>query len=825
MNINKSLFRFFILWLLLLTNTQISKSDNPEWINFTNSDVITCVEIFNNKLYVGSTGGLSIIDLESNKIEYINHANSGIPDNSISAIAFENTGTIWIGTEKAGVARFNGTEWIVYRKENSILPDNNIKTLAIDNNNNIWIGTSNGILTRNEDNSWKILNENNSPLPNNKVKKIMLGEDKKIYIATESGLSVYDGSIWDLYDNENTDLPIETATCLANNSKGELWIGTLNGVMSYIDEKWTEYNTENSNLEDNFINTISVDSEDRIWIGTNHSGIARFDNGKWIIYNTENTPLPVDRIKAMNISEGDIIWLGTSYGLIKYYDDSFITTDVSNSGIPDNMITNIHSYNNSYWIGTNKGGIAEFDGETWNVYNENNSDLPDNSIRCLTSDNENNLWVGTKLSGLCKWTGNNIEVYNTDNSNIPGDKIFALLFDEPNLWIGTLKNGIAKFDGNEFIVYNSGNSDLPSDEISSLALDSNKCLWIGTYDQGVAKMDTGGSIVVFNQENSKLPYNKITSICCDTSNNIWIGTGNTGWSGEGLAKFNGEDWEIYTEDNSELLSDTVHYVISDSKNNIWISTLRGVSKFDGDNWESFTKENSGLQDNFVFPLYIDGNDNKWIGTYNLGLSVYREDGVIFGKLPEKPEPPNGLKAELVNDSIDAFLEWGRSPSENVNYRVYRKKAAAGEFEFELYAENIEGTSFLDTAFADGVDHYYFIRAYDQSTKMESINSNTVIIQRPSSVMAEVSSRFLSVYPNPSNERFTISARELEGNYVEIFIIDLFGNRIEEVFSGILMKNNQTYEWIANKFSNSIYYVHIKTNNRIFVQPIILIGTN
>jgi ligand-binding sensor domain-containing protein len=199
----------FASFIFIFIISYISKSEDSEWINFTNSDDITCVEVYDNKLFVGSTGGLSIIDLENDEIIYINHANSGIPDNSITAIAFENNGTIWIGTEKAGVARFNGTEWIIYRKENSILPDNNIKALAIDKDNNIWIGTSNGILTRNKDNSWKILNQNNSPLPNNKVKRIMLGEDDNIYIASEGGLSIFDGSNWTLYNSDNIGLPIE----------------------------------------------------------------------------------------------------------------------------------------------------------------------------------------------------------------------------------------------------------------------------------------------------------------------------------------------------------------------------------------------------------------------------------------------------------------------------------------------------------------------------------------------------------------------------------------------------------------------------------------
>ncbi|MBK8581055.1 MAG: T9SS type A sorting domain-containing protein [Flavobacteriales bacterium] len=49
-------------------------------------------------------------------------------------------GNKWVGTNY-GLAKFDGTNWIVYTTSNSDLPSNNILSLAIDVNNKIWIGT------------------------------------------------------------------------------------------------------------------------------------------------------------------------------------------------------------------------------------------------------------------------------------------------------------------------------------------------------------------------------------------------------------------------------------------------------------------------------------------------------------------------------------------------------------------------------------------------------------------------------------------------------------------------------------------------------------
>ncbi len=55
---------------------------------------------------------------------------------------------------------------------------------------------------------------------------------------------------------------------------------------------------------------------------------------------------------------------------------------------------------------------------------------------------------------------------------------------------------------------------------------------------------------------------------------------------------------------------------------------RGLAKFDGTNWTVYNNSNSGLPDNVVVSIAIDGSGNKWIGTYDGGLAVYKEGGVV-----------------------------------------------------------------------------------------------------------------------------------------------------------------------------------------------------
>jgi len=73
-----------------------------------------------------------------------NTDNSGLPHNSVYALAKDEQGNIWMGTEGGGLGKFDGANWTVYDTANSGLPDDRVWDLAIDEQGNIWMGTYGG---------------------------------------------------------------------------------------------------------------------------------------------------------------------------------------------------------------------------------------------------------------------------------------------------------------------------------------------------------------------------------------------------------------------------------------------------------------------------------------------------------------------------------------------------------------------------------------------------------------------------------------------------------------------------------------------------------
>src|ERR1035437_6005826 len=66
---------------------------------------------------------------------------SGLPQNSVHAVAQTADGFLWLGTEE-GLARFDGVQFIVYNSRNTPgLASDYIQALVSSRDGSLWIGT------------------------------------------------------------------------------------------------------------------------------------------------------------------------------------------------------------------------------------------------------------------------------------------------------------------------------------------------------------------------------------------------------------------------------------------------------------------------------------------------------------------------------------------------------------------------------------------------------------------------------------------------------------------------------------------------------------
>lgn len=220
---------------------------------------------------------------------------------------------------------FDGESWTVYYTANYDLPHNHVLALALDNQGTLWVGTDGG-LARWDGTSWQVYNQGNSGLPRNSVYAIAIDEQGAKWIgAYGGGLARFDGSTWDVFNADNSGLPHDNVYAIAIDAQGNKWIGTAvhvsgptgGGLAMFDGRDWAVYNRGNSALPHNDVYAVAIGPDGSVCTGsgehvpTSVGGPARFDGVNWTVYDKQNSSIPYNLVYALAIAGDGTIWTGS----------------------------------------------------------------------------------------------------------------------------------------------------------------------------------------------------------------------------------------------------------------------------------------------------------------------------------------------------------------------------------------------------------------------------------------------------------------------------------------------------------------------------------
>ena len=135
-----------------------------------------------------------------------------------------------------------------------------------------------------------------------------------------------------------------------------------------------------------------------------------------------------------------------------------------------------------------------------NVHYTSENGLSNNSITCITQDNNKFIWIGTN-DGLNRFDGNNFRIFrkiDEDSTSLQGNDISKMFIDSNStIWVGTLSSGLSAFDETKETfsrIHLRGRN--PNDDVSN------------RYITGITE-DKIGNIWVSNME-GLMKINKVT---------------------------------------------------------------------------------------------------------------------------------------------------------------------------------------------------------------------------------------------------------------------------------------------------------------------------
>ncbi|VAX33842.1 hypothetical protein MNBD_NITROSPIRAE01-1283 [hydrothermal vent metagenome] len=322
-------------------------------------------------------------------------------------------------------------------------------------------------------------------------------------------------------------------------------------------------------------------------------------------------------------AEGNILWIGTSNGLIRFDRKKEEPTvfNVKKSGLLSNVIVSITpDKKGNVWIGTYGGGLARFDGRTWEVftpygygqksYGESwtaygpKEGLGDLWVYDLLFEPDGSMWVAT-WKGASHSKKEGFLTYTMDDGLV--DKWVYTLEREASgvLWFGT-EGGINRFDGTTWQSW-THQDGLGAAITQVLERPKKEAPYTEDEDHHLQS----------GRENQETNPNYVVSSAIGPKGYKWFGT----W-GSGLSRFDGKTFLNFTTKDG-LAGNIINAIEVDASGMMWIGTNKGVSRFDGQHFTNFTKQ-EGLLGDYVFAIAIDPDGHKWFGTFG-GVSRYTGD--------------------------------------------------------------------------------------------------------------------------------------------------------------------------------------------------------
>jgi len=575
----------------------------------------------------------------------------GVSKVGIYTIIQDDLGFVWLGTNGAGLYRYDGIGYNSYKysvSDSSSLSSNVVYSSCLDSKNRLWFGTTDGLnlFNRETDKFTKI--------PNSEFQE----ESRKSIIIR----------------------------CLKDDGKGNLFIGTMDlGLFKLsLDDLTIEKVFSQELVESNLISVkaIQIDDAGKIYVGTN-IGVREYDpktnslKPSLFKVNGKNTQLS-NNIESLVIDNEDNMWAGTvSSGLFKLSKTEKQSIKIEHLLISQNQILSLISLKDGTLLcGTENDGLFHLDISGKILHNYLSSKIDEesilsNSIWSLCADKNERIWVGHYNKGVSVYDKQfdkfkEIESLYHNSNSLNHESVSAIVEDDlDRLWIGMDGGGIDVFDkaSNEFIHVNQNEnySGLTSNYIKALLVDSQGNLWVGTWDKGLYLLKKGTKkFINYTSGNTKgnLISNTILSIAEDAEGIIWIGTFNTGLLSynpltEKFIHYNSEPFLEYGIPETEIRK-----VFIDKDDNIWLGTsgcLFKIEKLDNNEFSVVSMKNKmseGFNNhtsfNDILSLCQSEDSTLWIGTRGAGLCKYdvRQDIVTwYNKL-------NGLVEENVSNIIE-----------------------------------------------------------------------------------------------------------------------------------------------------------------------------
>lgn len=470
--------------------------------NLARDTEVTSIEIFADRLWVGTVNGLVSADLDQPNLQDPSSWEAEPIRGEVRDVLVHQdtlfvsaTDGLWqvhpaldrpaldpFTTSIVALGLFEGlivsatAEGLLQRRDNRWQPLSGISSVAdlSDTDGPLWVASERGL---------RVLGTSPPPPPREPIGNFFFDitqtPDGHLWVASVPkdnlpafGLYEFDGEGWTTHTSR-ANLSSEKVSAVETDAEGLLWVGSWGWGIDVrdADGQWQNLNARNSALEgidgDPFvaISDMDRDANGLLWIANVRNGLVVMDG--WPPQQAAlNSQLdfgmsPGQDMTKIAIGPDGLKWIGTALDGFFLLDDGGTPFEIGDetglgfdtAAYPDltsDTISDIHvDRSGRVWVATNNGlnavrgeysrATADFAVASWKVYNTANG-LPATATTALAEDDWGRIWVGTEGGVARIDTEGQVEFALDASDGLVNNRVNSLYFDRENgaLWIGTL---------------------------------------------------------------------------------------------------------------------------------------------------------------------------------------------------------------------------------------------------------------------------------------------------------------------------------------------------------------------------------------------------
>ncbi|MBO6630009.1 MAG: histidine kinase [Psychroserpens sp.] len=322
-------------------------------------------------------------------------------------------------------------------------------------------------------------------------------------------------------------------------------------------------------------------------------------------------------------------------------------------GLPQSQIHAMaQDYKGYLWLGTQGGGLAKFDGERFEVYNESNG-LSSNYINSLLTLGDT-LYIGTNigLTVKTKYRFNTIDLPHVLKVISIRDQILVLtkkgvyevlenfqtkMISLPETIGDAIIKDIIFHDSYYWIATNGGlwrTSSLKDTDESVKLVEQGQFVALSMHNDNVYASTFDDGTLVFSSKRQddvliREPL-RINTSAIINNEQLWILSENDGTS---IIDLETNSELFYLNSSNGLPVSNVKQVLQDRESNVWLATSGGgLVKYFQNSFKHYSSQ-TGLKGDQIYAVH-HSNDAIWIATSDKGIMRLDDNGIHDVVIPD-----------------------------------------------------------------------------------------------------------------------------------------------------------------------------------------------